>query len=152
MGGCRQGSATRADFIDDPVPGVRKGWQRGVAVHVDEAFLTGVVWPDGRRTIQLHPIVQCDSVRNQEFRVLLLRRLVPSAPVRVKLPGPSTRSKWTPPRSLSACKSFGAKGVPLRERCSTRLQRGQGESDYERAGFGPASQSWSRQSPIGSGG
>ena len=31
-------------------------------------------WPDGRRTIQLHPIVQCDSVRTPGV-LLLLRRL-----------------------------------------------------------------------------
>ena len=80
---------------------------------------------------------------------------MPIAPVRVKLPvWPSTLSKWPPPCSLSARRSFGAEGIPLGERRSTRVQRGQGESDNERARPGPglATQSRSLQSPIGGGG
>ena len=112
--------------------------------------------PDGMRTVQLHPIVQCDSVRTPGVPCVAPQTsLVPSPPVRVKLPvWPSTRSKWPPPRSLSARRSFGAKGVPLGERRSTRLQRGRRVSDYERPspGSGPASQNRSRQSPFRSGG
>ena len=91
-------------------------------------------WPDGRRTIQFHPMVQCDSVRTPGVPCVAPQTpLVPFTPVRVKLPvWPSTRSKWAPPRSLSARRSFGAKGVPFGERRSTCLQRGGGESDHER--------------------
>ena len=157
--------------LDDPMPGIaRRGWQRA-ALHVEEQFCTGVVWP------RLHPREQAllrsqsgplagvpfscvpssaaTRFESQEFRVLLLRRLVPFAPVRVKLPvRPSTRSKWPPPRSLSARRGFWEEGVFYRERGSTRVQRGRGESDNKRArsGFGSATQSLSRQPPIGGGG
>ena len=51
-------------------------------------------------------------------------------------------------------RSFGAEGIPLGERPGTRVQRGREESDNERARPGPglATQSRSRQSPIGGGG
>ena len=114
--------------VDDPMPGARKGWQRGVAAHVDEAFRTGVVWPrlyphagappfpkwpGGRRAIQLHPIVQCDSVRTKGVPCVVSQTLlVPCTLIRVKLPvWPSTRSKWPPTRSLSARRSVWAKGA-----------------------------------------
>ena len=149
---------------DDPMPGVWKGWQRGVAAHVDEEFRTGVLWPrlhpqtgappfpmrpDGRRAVQLHPIIHSDPVRAAGVpRVAPQTSMVPIASVRVKLPvWPSIRSKWPPP-------SFGAKGIPVEERRSTCVQRGPGESDNERPcpRFGPTTQSRSRQSLIRGGG
>ena len=154
---CRQG----ADFSGRPHAWVRKRWQRGVPAHVDEEFRTGVLWPrlhpqtgappfpDGRRAVQLHPIIHGDPVRAAGVpRVAPQTCMVPIAPVRVKLPvWPSIRSKWPPP-------SFGAKGIPLEERRSKCVQRGPGESDNERPcpRFGPTTQSRSRQSLIRGGG
>ena len=55
-------------------------------------------------------------------------------------------SKWPPPRSLSSRRGF----VFYRERGGSRVQRGQGDSDNERArsGLGSATQSRSRQQPV----
>ena len=149
---------------DDPMPGVRKGWQRGVAAHVDEEFRTGVLWPRLRPQTGAPPfptrpmagvpfscIPSSTATRfePQEFRVSLLRRL------------------WCPlPLSASSCRYgrpfdpsghhrvLGRRRFSLEERRSKCVQRGPVESDNERPcpRFGPTTQSRSRQSLIRGGG
>ena len=134
--GLRQGQLS----VDDSMPGVHKGWQRGVATHVDEAFRAGVVWPrlhsheqalfrsqSGPMAGAPFSSIPWSSVTRfepQEFRVLLLRRLWCPLPLSAsKLPvWPSPRSKWPPPRSLSAHRSLGRRGFPL-ESAAARVWR-----------------------------
>ena len=156
--------------VDDPRPGPARGgnevWQRMSMKHSVQGLCgrdctstsrrsSVPKWPDGKCTIQFHPMVECDSVRTPGVPCVAPQTpLVPFTPVRVKLPvWPSTRSKWPPPRSLSARRSFGAKGVPFGECRSTCLQRGGGESDFERPspGSGPALQEPDRRLEVADG-
>ena len=54
--------------VDDPMPGARKGWQRGVAAHVDEAFRNSAqglygrdCTPTSRRSVQVARWQACHS-------------------------------------------------------------------------------------------
>ena len=132
--------------LEDPMLGIaRRGWQRGAALHVEEQFRTVVVWP------RLHPSEQAllrsqsgpsagvpfscvpssaaTRFESQEFRVLLLRRLW--------CPLPLSASSWPPPRSLSARRSFGAKGILFGERGSGLVPGGQNLSRRQTVFFLP---------------
>ena len=103
-------------------------------------------------TIQLHPMVECDSVRTPGVPCVAPQTpLVPFTPVRVKVAGVAVHSiQVATTAQVVRTQEFGAKGFPLESAAARVCREAGGESDNERLsrGFGLASKSRSRQSPF----
>ena len=110
-------------------------------------------WPNGGCTIQLHPMVECDSVRTPGIPCVAPQKpLVPFTLFALPM-WLSTRSKWPPPRSLSARRSLGRRGFPL-ESAAARVYKKVGErvTTNVRVEDLDLPPSRSQQSPLRSGG
>ena len=154
--------------VDDPMPGVRKGWQRGVAAHVGEEFRDCTPtssrwlaiapkrsrWQACRSVPSHHPQRPSSSSRSSaccSSDVSGVHLILSASSCRCGRPlDPSGHHRAACPYAGV----LGRRGFPLESARSKRVQRGRRESDCERAspGSGPASQSRSRQSPIKGGG